>query len=122
MLVRRGGVLVRVTAMLVRRRRVLFRFSMPPMVVMVRGFAVMMRSAFVMRRRLVMMFAGGMFCFGHDVSSFAFICPLKGALCTWGWAASDSIFTRARCLEAILSVAVSRDQYTHRYSSRGIAG
>jgi hypothetical protein len=80
MLVRRGGVLVRVTAMLVRRRRVLFRFSMPPMVVMVRGFAVMMRSAFVMRRRFVMMFAGGMFCFGHDVSSYAFICPLWGIM------------------------------------------
>jgi hypothetical protein len=78
MLVRRGGVLVRVTAMLMRRRRVLFRFSMPPMFVIVRGFAVMMRSAFVMRRRLMMMFAGGMFCFGHDVSSSVFICPLKG--------------------------------------------
>jgi hypothetical protein len=78
MLVRRGGVLVRVTAMFMRRRRVLFRFSMPPMFVIVRGFAVMMRSAFVMRRRLMMMFARGMFCFGHDVSSSMFICPLKG--------------------------------------------
>jgi hypothetical protein len=57
---------------------------------MVRGFAVMMRSAFVMRRRFMMMFAGGMFCFGHDVSSFVFICPLKGAVCTWGRAAPDS--------------------------------
>jgi hypothetical protein len=78
MFMRRGGVLVRVTAMLIRRRRVLFRFSMSPMVVMVRGFAVMMRGAFVMRCRFVMMFAGGMFCFGHDVSSYAFICPLWG--------------------------------------------
>ena len=89
MLVRRGGVLVCVTAMFMRRRRVLFRFSMPPMFVIVRGFAVMMRSAFVMRRRLMMMFAGGMFCFGHDVSSSMFICPLKGAVSTWGRAASD---------------------------------
>jgi hypothetical protein len=80
----------------------LFRFSMPPMFVMMRGFAVMMRGSLVMRRRLVMMFAGGMFCFGHDVSSLRFICPLKGASCRWGRVASDSIFTGTRRLQAIL--------------------
>ncbi len=69
MLVRRRGVLVRVTAMLMRRGCVFFRFSVPPMLMMVRGLAMMMRSAFVLRRRLVMMFAGRMLCFGHDVSS-----------------------------------------------------
>jgi len=90
MLVRRGGVLVRVAAMFMRRRRVFFGLSMPPMFVIVCGFAVMMRSAFVMRRRLMMMFAGGMFCFCHDVSSLVFYLPSQGALSTWGRAASDS--------------------------------
>jgi hypothetical protein len=90
MLVCRGGVLMRVAAMFMRRRRVFFGLSMPPMFVIVCGFAVMMGSTFVMRRCLMMMFAGGMFCFCHDVSSLVFICPLKGALSTWGRAASDS--------------------------------
>jgi hypothetical protein len=78
MLVRRRGVLVRAAAVLMRRRRVLFRFSMPPMFVIVCGFAVMVRSTFVMRSRFVMMFAGRMLRFGHDLSSLCYP-PLKGA-------------------------------------------
>jgi hypothetical protein len=65
----RSGVLVSVTAMLVRCRRVLFRFGVPAMFVIVGGFAVMMRGTFVMCCRVVMMFAGAMLCLGHDVSS-----------------------------------------------------
>jgi hypothetical protein len=78
MLMRCRGVLVRVAAMFVRGCSMFFCFGVPPMVVMVRGLAVMVRGVFVMRRRFVVMFAGGMLCFGHDVSSH--ICrPLKGA-------------------------------------------
>jgi hypothetical protein len=110
MLVRRGGVLVRVTAMLMRRRRVLFRFSMPPMFVIVRGFAVMMRSAFVMRRRLMMMFAGGMFCFGHDVSSLRLSALSRGQypLGDARRRIQRAIFTSACPSATTLSVAVSR--------------
>ncbi len=78
MLMRRGGMLVGVTAMFVRRGRVLFRFGVPTVFVIVRGFAVMMRGTFVVRRRRVMMFTGGMLCLGHDVSSLVIICPLEG--------------------------------------------
>lgn len=59
MLMRRGGMLVGVIAMLVRRGRVFFRFGVPAVFVIVRGFAVMMRGTFVMRRRRVMIFTGG---------------------------------------------------------------
>jgi hypothetical protein len=58
MLVRGRGVLMGMTAMFMRRRRMFFRFGMAPVVVMVRGLAMMMRGMFVMRRRVVMMFAG----------------------------------------------------------------
>jgi hypothetical protein len=69
MLMRRGGVFMSMATMFVSRRRVFLRFGVPPVVVIVRGFAVVMGSTFVMRSRLAMMFAGLMFCLGHDVSS-----------------------------------------------------
>jgi hypothetical protein len=69
MLMSRRGVLVCIAAMLVRRRGVLIRFGVPPMFVVVRGLAVVVRSIFVVRSRFVMMFARRMFCFSHVGSS-----------------------------------------------------
>ncbi len=49
--------------MLMRRGRVLLRFGVSAMLVMMQGLPMMMGGLFVMRRRLMMMFAGRMFLF-----------------------------------------------------------
>ncbi len=78
MLMRRGSVLMSMTAMLVRRGRVLLRFGVAPVLVIVRGLAMVMGSTFVMRSRLMMMLAGGMFCLCHDVSSLCLSALSRG--------------------------------------------
>jgi hypothetical protein len=56
------GVLISLAAVLLGRRRVLFRFVMPAVLVVVRGLSVMMGCSLVMAGRRVMVFGCGVSC------------------------------------------------------------
>jgi hypothetical protein len=66
MFVRRRAVFMSVATMLVGGNSVLFGFGVTAVIVMMSCFAMMVSGVFVMRRRLVMMFAGRMFSFCHN--------------------------------------------------------
>jgi hypothetical protein len=66
MFVGRRAVLMSVTAVFVSRIGVLFSFGVPPVLMMMRRLAMMVGGVFVMRCRLVMMFARRMFCLCHE--------------------------------------------------------
>jgi hypothetical protein len=66
MLVSRRAVFVSQTTVFVGGNSMLFGFGVATMIVMMRRLAVVVGGVFVMRRRLVMMFARRMFCPCHE--------------------------------------------------------
>ena len=115
------GVLVRVAAVLVRRRGVFLGFVVAAVLVVVRGLAMVMRRGLVMRRRVVVVFTGRMRGFPrHDASSVAvavgrFTLARLGAsrvACSWRRRGIDPYRHREPRVEA--SMPVGRGQLRPR--------
>ena len=71
--------LVRLSAVLVSRRRMLFRFAVTAVIMMVGGLPVMVSRFFVMRCSIAMMFARWMLRASHDYLHWR-VCRILPAL------------------------------------------